>query len=168
MRGGHRHALDLAVLFTVATVATAAVFAAEPGLRAAFVRAYVVVVGGLVMTAVISAATDRLPGGRRSELDAALRAAEHEQHPRPAQLARLEREVTLAVATSHDLHAKLLPQLREIAAARLARRGLRSSPSTLGRWWELLRPDREPPEDRFAPGIPEDDLRALVDDLESL
>ena len=41
-------------------------------------------------------------------------------------------------------------------------------PETLGRWWELLRPDREPPADRFAPGISRAELRALVDDLERM
>ncbi|HZQ16301.1 MAG TPA: hypothetical protein VFA82_05960 [Gaiellaceae bacterium] len=165
---GRRHALDLAVLLVIATTAAAAVFVAQPGLHAVVARAWALAAGALVMTALVSAATGRLPGGRRSELDAALAATAEQPPARPAQLARLEREVTLAVATSHDLHAKLLPQLREIAAVRLGRRGRRISPATVGRWWELLRPDREPPEDRFAPGIREDDLRALVDELESM
>ena len=43
-----------------------------------------------------------------------------------------------------------------------------AGPETLGRWWELLRPDREATADRFAPGIRERDLRALVDDLEKM
>lgn len=164
-----RHALDLAVLFVAATVAAAAVFVAQPGLRAAVVRAWVLVVGALAMTMVVSAAAERLPGGRRSELELALeQRAGREKEPRPAQLARVEREVVLAVATAQDLHTKLLPQLREIAATRLARRGLRPSPETLGPWWELLRPDRPAPEERFAAGIAQDDLRALVDELERL
>ena len=62
--------------------------------------------------------------------------------------------MTLGVATAHDLHLKLLPQLREIARCRLERTGRRPSAETLGRWWELLRPDREPPEDKFGPGLP--------------
>ena len=164
----HRHLVDLVALFVAATVAAASVFVAQPGLHVLVVRAWALVVGALVMTAVVSAAADRLPGGRRSELDAALTGAEEERHTRPAQVGRLEREVTLAVATSHDFHLKLLPQLREIAAMKLERRGQPVAADTLGRWWEVLRPDREPPGDRFAPGIREVDLRALVDDLEAL
>jgi hypothetical protein len=59
----------------------------------------------------------------------------------------------------------LLPHLREIAQARLERAGRTPGPETLGRWWELLRPDRQPPEDRFGKGISEAELRALVADL---
>jgi len=80
----------------------------------------------------------------------------------------MQREVTLASSSAHDLHFRLLPDLREIATARLERRGLALAPEHLGRWWELLRPDRAPPEDRFAKGISAADLRALIDDLERI
>jgi hypothetical protein len=76
--------------------------------------------------------------------------------------------VTLATATAYDLHFRLLPHLREIAQCRLERGGKTSGPDTLGRWWELLRPDRPEPEDRFAPGIKAAELRALVSDLERM
>jgi hypothetical protein len=84
------------------------------------------------------------------------------------ELERMEREVTLAVGSAYDLHRRLLPQLRDIAEARLERSGKRFGPDTLGRWWDLLRPDRPPPVERFARGIREDDLRALVSDLERM
>ena len=63
--------------------------------------------------------------------------------------------MTLSIGNAYDLHTRLLPHLREIATARLERRGQRPGPDTLGRWWELLRPDRPEPAERFAPGIPE-------------
>jgi hypothetical protein len=84
------------------------------------------------------------------------------------QLAKVEREVTLSIGNAYDLHTRLLPHLREIATARLERRGQRPGPDTLGRWWELLRPDRPEPSERFAPGIREAELRDLVADLERL
>ncbi len=143
-------------------------FAAEPGLRGTDVRVYAIVVGALVMAGLVSAAAERLPSGGRPKLERALTQRDEPADERPAQLERLEREVTLAVSTAHDLHVKLLPQLREIARARLEQRGLRPGPETLGDWWELLRPDRPPPENRFAAGIAEADLRALVADLERL
>ena len=49
-------------------------------------------------------------------------------------------------ASAYDLHFRLLPHLREIAQARLERAGRTPGPDTLGRWWELLRPDRPAPE----------------------
>jgi len=80
----------------------------------------------------------------------------------------MEREVTLGAATAYDLHVRLLPQLRQIAQARLERSGRPMSPETLGRWWELLRPDRPVPENRHGPGISVAELRALVSDLERM
>ena len=81
---------------------------------------------------------------------------------------RHQREVTLGTASAYDLHHRLLPQLRQIADARLERGGRVASPETLGRWWELLRPDRPTPDDRYAPGISQSELRALVADLQRL
>ena len=34
--------------------------------------------------------------------------------------------------------------------------------------WELVRPDREPPRDRAAPGLELSSLRTMVDSLEAL
>jgi hypothetical protein len=128
---------------------------------------YLLFLGALLMLVVISSVGAALPRSRRSELTLALdeRAAPATTLP---QLAKVEREVTLALGSAYDLHARLLPDLREIATARLERSGRRPGPDTLGRWWELLRPDRPEPPDRFAPGIRAEDLRALVADLERL
>ena len=94
---------------------------------------------------------------------------------RPPSLAKLEREVTLAAVTAFDFHARLRPTLREIAAYRLASRGLvldSGAPATreaLGdELWELLRPDRRPPDDRLAPGVPLTRLRTLLDALDKI
>ena len=121
-------------------------------------------IGALLLVGLVAEATG---GHRRSPFDSAL---DERTQPPPvlAELARLEREVTLSTATAHDLHFRLLPTLREIAWSRLERSGREPGPDTLGRWWELLRPDREPPADRFARGISEHDLRALVGDLETM
>jgi hypothetical protein len=162
-----KHRLDLAVLFVIASGACAYVSLAVPADRTVAVRIYLLVVGALAMVAVLAALGAAVPGRRRSQLAQAL--SERATPPqRLSELARMEREVMLAVGSAYDLHRRLLPQLREIAQARLERTGKRPGPDTLGRWWELLRPDRPEPEDRFAPGIPEADLRALVADLERM
>jgi hypothetical protein len=162
-----RHLLDVIVLFALSSGACAYVSLAVPGDRDLAIHVYLLFLGALLMLVVVSGVGAALPRSRRSELTRAL-----DERPAPPagvpQLAKMEREVTLAIGSAYDLHARLLPHLREIAAARLERSGRQPGPETLGRWWELLRPDRPEPQERFAPGIREADLRALVADLERL
>ena len=113
---------------------------------------YVFVVGALVMIVIVSAFGDATPRGGRSPFENALITVKRTDRT-PAQVEQIERATTLGVANAYDLQQRLLPHLREIAQCRLERTGRTSSPETLGRWWELLRPDRADPEDRFAPGI---------------
>jgi hypothetical protein len=95
---------------------------------------------------------------------------------RLAELDRTERAVLLSASTAFDLHYRLRPILREIAAQRLAtRRGLsldsdvEESRAVVGEaTWELVRPDREPPHLRFAPGIAAPQLREVVAVLERI
>ena len=162
-----RHLPDLAVLAVCCTIAAVVVALAEPSWRPVEIRVYVFVLGAIAMLALVAAAGESLPRRRASLLDAALAVKPPPDPPLP-QLERTIREATLAQTRAFDLHRLLLPQLRAIADARLARAGRSPGPETLGRWWELLRPDREPPADRFAPGIPPAELRALVTDLERI
>jgi hypothetical protein len=162
-----RLAIGPLVLIVLATIAEAYLAAAEPSVRDISLRAYVFAVGGLAMLVVLSAATHTLPRLRRSIFEAAL--ARRAPPARPvSQLERLQRDVVLATETEWDLHRRLLPELREIAEGRLARGAEQPGPDTLGRWWELLRPDRPAPTDRRARGIDPAELRALVADLERL
>jgi hypothetical protein len=162
-----RHLLDLIVLFFFVTIVCVYIVLAQPSIRDTTVRVYVFVVGGLLMLAIVAAAGDALPRRRVSDFDRALAAGPMPDKPLP-ELEKLNREVTLATASAYDLHFRLLPHLREIAQCRLERNGHTASPETLGRWWELLRPDRPAPEDRFAPGITQADLRALIADLDRM
>jgi hypothetical protein len=162
-----RHAVDIVVIFVLATAIAAYISLAQPGIRGIVLHAYVLVLGALLMLALVTATTEELPKHRRGDLERALAERAASAHRLP-ELERLEREVTLASASAYDLHFRLVPLLREIARTRLERRGLALSPEHTGRWWEILRPDREPPEDHFGGGIAERDLRALVDDLERM
>jgi len=162
-----RHLLDLIVLFVVASLICGYVALAQPGLRNVTLHVYVFLVGGLLMLGLVAAAGDSVPKRLRSELDRAL-AERGRRDQRVPEVERIEREVTLATASAYDLHFRLLPHLREIARCRLERAGKTLGPDTAGRWWDLLRPDRPEPEDRFAPGIKQAELRALVSDLEKM
>ena len=74
------------------------------------------------------------------------------------------------------VHAYLRPLLVEIASRRLAARGqtLERMPDAAARellgdrLWDIVRPDRPFPEDRHGPGVPPQELRAMLGVLERL
>ena len=162
-----KHWLDAAILFVISTGVCLYISLQIPGDRRIAVHAYLLFLGALLMLVLVSAVGATVPRTGRSDFRRALGRRPHPPVGVP-QLVRLEREVTLGIASAWDLHSRLLPDLREIAEARLERSGRHPGPDTLGRWWELLRPDRPEPKERFARGISEADLRALVADLERL
>jgi hypothetical protein len=89
-----------------------------------------------------------------------------EQPTRPAELVRIEREITLGTSSAGHLHNRLLPLLREAAVARL---GLAFTRERVGdETWELLRPDRPEPDDRNGPGVSLRRVRGIVSTLERL
>ena len=111
--------------------------------------------------------------GERSEFDDALRRTVSHA-TRIAERDKLAREVGLGTQTAFDFHFRLRPVLVEIARGRLAARGIKledaaRARSVLGEEaWELLRPEREPPRDRNAPGLATDELGRLVAALERI
>jgi hypothetical protein len=162
-----RHAFDLAVILVVGTLVIGYLLLSETGWRSVLVRVYIFFLGALVLFALLSASSEWVPRARRSEFELALPRGAPKRKPL-AEVERVTREVGLATSSAYDLHTRLLPHLREIAACRLERSGRSAGPETLGRWWDLLRPDRPAPVNHHAPGIKEADLRALVSDLERL
>jgi hypothetical protein len=87
----------------------------------------------------------------------------------------LDRVVSAATSHAGDLHLRLRPIVREIAADGLRRRGveLDAQPQAARQLlapdtWELVRPDRPRPSDPFARGLAPARLDAVLDDLEAL
>lgn len=127
--------------------------------RALVLDAYLVYAGAVALAALSRATGEATRPGGPSRFEAALR----RRRPvagRPDALLRLEGLVSLATATAGDFHHGLRPQLAAAAAHRLESR-LGADPAAeperaaeaLGpEAWELLRPDRKPPADRFASG----------------
>jgi hypothetical protein len=157
-----------------AVLATGALMLARffaPGRFELELDVYILAVGGLALLELVIVAREAYPRERRSALAAALE-RKPVKVPRPPEIERLERELTLATATAFDLHARLRPTLREIAGMRLAMRGQRlddDGMEALGEeLWELVRPDRLPPTDRHLPGISPEELRRVVARLEAL
>lgn len=146
------------------------------GLRPVSVReilaAYVLALTAIALLVLTRMArTDEEWERATSELERAL-APKKPVRTRPNELVRIERDLMLSVASAGELHVRLLPQLREAAAARLATRhdvGLARSREVLGDdAWELLRADRAVPDDRTAPGLPLHTISSLVDTIERL
>ena len=165
------------VVFLAAAVGAALLLASlfYPVPRARAVDGYLLFLGALVAFALVQATRAASPASAESGYERALR-RRRRRPARPPELEKLEREVVLAAMSSFDLHMRMRPLLREIAGHRLAtRRGLdldRGGPeveAVLGEdLWQLLRPGREPPHDRFAPGLPLGDLRRVLDRIESV
>jgi hypothetical protein len=138
-----------------------------PGLpRARVVDGYLVLVAAIASLALVGATRRASGASADSVFDRALRRPALESL-RPAELVRLEREIALSASSSFDVHFRLRPALREVAEHRLAARGVAPDGDEARRLlgeelWELLRPDRPPPEDRFSRGLPVADQRRLV------
>jgi hypothetical protein len=131
---------------------------------------FILFVGAVALLNVVLAARGAYPREERSALAEALE-REPDESLRPAELERLERELTMAVATAFDVHVRLRPVVREIAGARLAARGLRldDAEEVLGEdLWELAREDRPTPAQRHAAGISPETLERVVARLETL
>jgi hypothetical protein len=160
-------------LLALPTAALAFVVAFVPGRASLALRVYGLLVGIVVLAYGVRAlvrafppATPLRPAARRSG----------QRSPQPETLERIEQEAVLGVAGAFELHHRLRPRLRSLAAGLLATRrrlSLERDPgaarTALGETtWDLVRLDRPPPEDRLARGVPASELRAVVESLERL
>jgi hypothetical protein len=136
---------------------------------------WVVVVAALVLLALVGHSRERGRPEHPARFEDALRRRKRPDSE-PVELLRMERELLLGIADADHAHRRLLPLLRAAAAARLsARHGLElerrpdAARAVLGEdTWELLRPDRPPPANRHAAGVPHERVAALIEQLESL
>jgi len=158
-----------------ATVALGIALAVRPLPAGRLLSIYVVVLAAIALAALARNARPPAQRSAGSPFDQALH--RREQRPmRPPELVRTERELTLGMATAGHAYRRLLPLLREAAAARLAttygvelERRPAAARELLGdEAWELLRPDRPEPPDRNAPGLTLARVEAVLARLEAL
>lgn len=160
-------------LLALPTLALVFVLGFLPGRAELAARIYALVVAAVVLGLLVAALR------RAYAREAPLRPAVSQRQERrevPGPLARLEQEVVLATANSFDLHVRLRPRLRVLAAERLASRhdlDMDREPErarhVLGdETFDLVRADRSPPADRLARGIAINDLDRIVESLERL
>ena len=170
-----RELLRRANIAVVPTLALIGVVLIAPGRARLAVHVYLLVLCLLSLVGVVGALRRASPQTRVSAFDRALD-RRPPRHDRLAELARLEREVALATSSAFDLHYRLRPTARRAARGLLAaRRGIdldhdaAGARSALGdETYELVRPDREPPLDRFGPGIEPAGVHRLVEALEAI
>ncbi len=143
----------------------------EPGRLELELDVYILVVGGVALLNVVILIREAYPLERPvTQIARALERDEPEPRRLPV-LERVERELTMATATSFDLHTRLRPLARDIATARLAARGrkLEESEDELGEeLWALVRPDQPVPTDRHGAGISRESAERIVERLEAL
>lgn len=170
-----RSALRVASVAIVPTLALVGVVLVAPGRTRLALHVYLLVLCLFSLVGVVGALRRANPRARVSAFDRALR-RRPPRHERLAELARLEREVALGTASAFDLHYRLRPVARRVAHGLLAaRRGIDlehdagGARAVLGdEAYELVRPDREPPRDRFGPGLPPEAVHRLVEALEAI
>jgi hypothetical protein len=158
-----------------ATVVLVVLLGVRPLPAERLLAGYVLVLAAIALATLTRIAQPSTEQGTASRFEQALQ-PRRERPMRPPELVRTERELTLGMASAGHAHSRLLPVLREAAAARLAaRHGVdlaarpREAEELLGsEAWELLRPDRPPPADRNATGLPLARVEALVGRLEQL
>ncbi len=164
--------LPLPVSLTLALVVLLVVL---PGRREPIVHLYVLALSSLLLFHLVRTVRGTLPPSGPSRFDATLRRRPRREERLP-ELERVEREVALGMGTAFDLHYRLRPTLRRTASELLASRraiDLDAQPEAarhaLGdEAWEIVRGDREPPRDRYAPGVQLASLRQIVASLEAL
>jgi hypothetical protein len=156
------------------TLALVFVFAFVPGEAALAARVYALFACVLAFLAALAVLRGSFPPARPLRRAGAKRT--RGRRAIPETLERIEQETLLGLASSFDLHHRLRPRLRDLANELLSSRrrvsldeDREAARAVLGEeTWELVRPNRPPPEDRFARGIPVSELAVVVDSLERI
>ncbi|HEY3050799.1 MAG TPA: hypothetical protein VGJ40_03670 [Gaiellaceae bacterium] len=158
----------------VATVALVIARMVAPGRKELELDVFVLLLGGFGLVVLASELKRIAPPGEGSLIEEALEPEAPEVRP-IAELHRLERELSMAAARQFDLDYRLRPIFRDVAAARLERRGLSvDSPNPAVRdllgdeLWELISADHDPLANRLAPGPGLDGLDRTIGRLERL
>jgi hypothetical protein len=164
-----------ALMVALATLGLVIALGIRPISAERILAVYALALAGLGMLALTRAAdgADEFPP---ESLFEQWLSAPAEVNVRPPELVRTERDITLGSSNAGHLHRRLLPLLREAAAARLAshhhvdvERRPEEARRLLGdEAWELLRPDRPEPADRNAKGMSLSRIGELVGTLERL
>jgi hypothetical protein len=163
------------LIAVAATVAVVVVAFLVPGHRAFAFQIYVLLLGVLIsgtFVGAIAAATS--PPRGPLPFDPALRPMAMRPPPPLRDLRNLDRLIDSSTARGIAFRARLRPRLQELARNRLSRHRVRLDDVDAARRllgeeaWAVVRPELEPAEERFGPGIRPETLERLVTTLEGL
>ena len=160
-------------LLVLPTIALAVVVGVLPGRAGLAIRVYALILCAVILRVTVNALGRAYPPTQPLRPRAAR--SRDDRRP-PASLARLENQAALGVAGAFDLHHRLRPRLRRLAEGLVETRWRISidrdpeaARAALGDTaWELVRPDRQPPANRLARGLPISDLRSVVESFERM
>jgi hypothetical protein len=158
----------------VVTAAAVIAVVASSGANAIVLDVYLLCIGAVVLLALVRTTRAGEPTQRASQFDGALAAMR--RAPAESGEPVLVREIELSTYNGFHFYARLRPLLRDIAAHRLRSRygvELDAEPARArelvgSEAWNVVRPDRQPPEDRLAIGPTVGELRVVVDELEAI
>ena len=165
-------ALKVGFVFSIAVGVTAL---AVSGARSILLEVYLLGMGGVLLLALVRTTREGEPFADSSDFDRAL-AEMSRRRPSDSGELTLVRDIKQSRSSALHLHVRLRPILCEITAHRLwmrfgvdlDREQERARELIGPNAWELVRPDRLPPDDRLAPGPESADLRVVVDELERI
>lgn len=161
-----------AKLVVVLTLALGIAAFVSSGAQGILLDVYVVAIGGVFLLALVRTTRVQAPVERISRFEGAL--AQMRRRPSDTEDLALARDVELSSISAFHLHVRLRPVLQMIAAHRLTTRygvdleaeATRARELVPAATWEIVRPDRPPPEDRLAAGPPLSRLDLVVSELE--
>jgi hypothetical protein len=165
-----------ALVLTVTSVILLTTAMAVPRYAQASAQIFVIVLGALVIRLLVRAVRVATSAPGPFPFDQALHEPPEQEIPRATEPDRIAFEVGASTYRALELHHRFRRRLRRLAADRLTvEHGVDldadrdAARSLLGEEaWDLLRPDHEPPEDRFGPGMPIEDIRKIVTAVEDL
>ena len=165
-----------AAFLAAAAVALMTVIATIPRYRERALQVFLVVAGAVAIRLLVVAVVDATSRPGPFAFDRALVPPAPRELSVPSEPERIRFEVGAATRRSMELHHQLRRRLRRLAADRLAAGhgvDLDGDPDASRRilgdeTWDLLRPDRVAPEDRFGPGMPVEGVSRIVATVEDL
>jgi hypothetical protein len=162
-------AAGIALLATAGLAIALVIRPSDAGLAA---EAYALLVGALGM-GLLAEVVARLFPTTPSKVHAPARPRRKDK--RLTGLEKIERELEMATQSAFDTHYRLRPLLRELAATRLARRGVdldapggRAEELLAPDLWEIVRPDLGGPVEHHAAGAGLGTIERAVESLERL
>ena len=159
----------IATLAAGATIALIVLLGMGPVSVERIFAGYVLVLAAIALASLTRSLSERVEQRPVSHFEYLLE-RKPDQPTRPPELLRIERELTLGVSSAAHLHNRLLPLLRDVAAARLGYELERRPDAAAARLgdeaWQALRSDATAPTEPAAPGLPLGRIRRVVDALE--